>query len=84
MRIAYLYWMKNDPDRIRIVAPEHAAYWRGLALSGYLGGSFADRSGGLITFETDSVEAAERAIGADPFVRENLLESSVVKRWMLE
>lgn len=37
MRIAYLYWMKNDPDRIRIVAPEHAAYWRGLALSGYLG-----------------------------------------------
>jgi hypothetical protein len=84
MRIAYFYRMKDDPDRIRMVAPEHAAYWRDLGLPGYLGGPFADRSGGLISFEAESVETAERIIAADPFVREELLESSVVRQWMAE
>jgi uncharacterized protein YciI len=43
------------------------------------GGPFDDRSGGLITFEINSREEAERLIAADPFVREDLLESSWVK-----
>jgi uncharacterized protein YciI len=84
MRIAYFYWMKDDPDRVRTVAPQHAAYWRDLALPGYLGGPFADRSGGLITFEADSLQSAERLVAADPFVREELLEGSVVKQWLPE
>jgi uncharacterized protein len=84
MRIAYVYWMKDDPDRVRTVAPEHAAYWRDLALAGYLGGPFADRSGGLVTFEADSLQSADRLVAADPFVREELLEASVVKQWLPE
>lgn len=84
MRIAYLYWMKHEPDRVGAVAPEHAAYWRELGLPEYLGGPFADRSGGLITFEADSLEQADRIIAADPFVREEVLESLVVKQWMPE
>lgn len=84
MRIAYFYWMKDDPDRVRTVAPEHAAYWRDLGLPGYLGGPLADRSGGLITFEADSLESAERLVAADPFVRDELLKGSVVKQWMPE
>jgi len=76
--------MKNDPDRVRTIASEHASYWRDLGLPGYLGGPLADRSGGLITFEADSLEQAEGIIAADPFVREELLESSVVKEWMPE
>ena len=84
MRIAYFYWMKDDPDRVRTVAPEHAAYWRDLGLPGYLGGPLADRSGGLITFEADSLESAELLVAADPFVRDELLEGSVVKQWMPE
>jgi uncharacterized protein YciI len=80
MKIAYFYWMKDD-DRVRTVAPDHAAYWRDLAMPGYEGGPFADKSGGLITFEAVSVEAAQGVIAADPFVREALLESSVVKQW---
>ena len=83
MKISYFYWMTDD-DRVRTVAPEHAAYWRTLELPGYEGGPFADRSGGLITFEADSVEAAESVIAADPFVREELLADSVVKHWMPE
>jgi uncharacterized protein YciI len=49
-----------------------------------VGGPFADRSGGLITFDADSLEQAAGIIAADPFVQEELLESSVVKQWMPE
>jgi uncharacterized protein YciI len=76
--------MKDDPDRVRTVAPEHATYWRELGLPGYVGGPFADRSGGLITFEADAFEQAEGIIAVDPFVQEQRLESSVVKQWMPE
>ena len=38
MRCSYIYFMKDDPDRVAAVAPAHAAYWRGLALREYLGG----------------------------------------------
>jgi hypothetical protein len=27
MRLVYSYSMKGEPDRVRTVAPEHAAYW---------------------------------------------------------
>ncbi|HEY5985610.1 MAG TPA: hypothetical protein VIV12_04390 [Streptosporangiaceae bacterium] len=37
-----------------------------------------------MAFEAESLEAAERIIAADPFVREELLDSSVVKQWLPE
>jgi hypothetical protein len=49
MRFLYFYLMRDLADRVRAVAPDHAAYWRDLALGEYAGGPFADRSGGLIT-----------------------------------
>jgi hypothetical protein len=72
--------MREEPDQVRAVAPQHVAYWRGLDARGYIGGPFADRSGGLITLEVDSNEEAERLIAADPFVQQDLLEVS----WMKE
>jgi uncharacterized protein YciI len=84
MRIVHYYSMKLQPNRVRVLAPEHAAYWAGLGLRAYLGGPFADRSGGLITFEADSVQEAERVVAEDPFVRADLLEASVVKEWVPE
>jgi uncharacterized protein YciI len=84
VRIAYVYWMSDDSDRVRTVAPGHAAYWRGLGLPEYLGGPFADRSGGLLTFEADSLQAADSIIAADPFLREQLVERFVVKQWVPE
>jgi hypothetical protein len=83
MKIAYVYWMKDD-DRVRTIVAEYAVYWRGLEMPGYEGGPFADRSGGPIKFQADSVEAAQSVIAADPFVREELLESQVVEQWMPE
>ena len=67
MRFLYFYLMRDAPDRVRAVAPEHAAYWRELAPPDYLGGPFVDRSGGLITFEIASVDEAERLVADDPF-----------------
>jgi uncharacterized protein len=84
MRVAYCYTMREEPDRVRAAAPQHVAYWRGLDARGYLGGPFADRSGGLITFEVASNEEAERLIAADPFVQQDLLEASWKKEWITE
>ena len=84
MRFLYFYLMKDSPDRVSRVAPQHAEYWHALALGDYLGGPFADRSGGLITFDGASVEEAERLVSDDPFVREDLLETRWVKEWTID
>lgn len=55
-RLAYLYFMHDNPDRVRAAVPNHIAHWQSLGLRGYLGGPFADGTGGLITFEAENVE----------------------------
>lgn len=84
MRVLYFYLMKDATDRVRTVAPDHAAYWRGLQLREYVGGPFADRSGGLIAFEAPSVDEAEGLVADDPFVQRDLLERRWVKEWLIE
>jgi uncharacterized protein len=83
-RISYLYFMSDAHERIRAVAPDHAEYWRSRRLGGYLGGPFADRSGGLITFDAVTDEEVERLIDDDPFVRNGLIRASWTKRWIVE
>jgi hypothetical protein len=46
MRVVYFYLMKDDPDRVRAIAPDHAAYCRDLDPPGYVGGPTADRARG--------------------------------------
>jgi uncharacterized protein YciI len=53
-------------------------------LTGYLGGPFADRTGGLITFQADDDQQAKRAVDTDPFVQEGLLEVYWLKQWAPE
>jgi uncharacterized protein len=81
MRIAYLYFMADKPELIRAVAPSHAAYWHERALPGYLGGPFADRSGGLILFQAADQVQAEQLVSGDPFVDQGLLADCWVKEW---
>jgi uncharacterized protein YciI len=84
MRFLYFYLMAEDPVRVHQVAPQHAAYWQSLVLPGYLGGPFADRSGGLITFEADNPAQAEQLVRDDPFVGEGLLSSWWLEHWLAE
>jgi uncharacterized protein YciI len=84
MRFLYFYLMTDEPERVRGTAPEHAAYWRELALPEYVGGPFVDRSGGVITFEAGSATEAERLVADDPFVREHLVKQRWVKEWMID
>ncbi len=81
---AYFYLMKADPDRVRVVAPRHASYWRKLRLAHYVGGPFEDRTGGLITFDANDAAAAQRAVRGDPFVIEGLVEAHWLKQWTPE
>jgi uncharacterized protein YciI len=76
--------MQDDPDRVRAIAPSHVSHWRELGLNGYLGGPFEDRTGGLITFQADDDQQAQRAVDTDPFVQEGLLKAHWFKQWSPE
>jgi uncharacterized protein YciI len=80
-RFAYFYLMRDEPDRVRAAVSRHVSYWRSLGLGGYLGGPFADRTGGLITFETEDPNRAADAVDNDPFLHDGLLESYWLKQW---
>ena len=81
-KFVYFYSMKNEPDKIRAIAPIHHQYWVQQDLTRYNGGPFTDRSGGLVTFESDGIDQALEIVDADPFITEDLLESCLVKEWV--
>ena len=83
-RFVYIYFMKRMSDAIREIAPRHVEYWKSRKLDGYMGGPFADRSGGVITFETASIAEAEELAQSDPFVVNGLIDSRWVKEWTPE
>ena len=80
-RFAYFYLMRDDPDRVRVTVPRHVSHWRELGLPDYLGGPFADRTGGLTTFQAEDDKQAKRAVDSDPFVQEGLLAAHWLKQW---
>lgn len=84
MHIAYFYLMTAEPARVRAAAPRHASYWHSLALPGYRGGPFADRSGGLIVFDTTAQADAERLVAGDPFRQEGLVAQHWIKEWLVD
>jgi uncharacterized protein YciI len=82
--VVFFYLMKALPDRIRDMVPLHVEYWRSRDLEGYSGGPFADRTGGMILFETTNLETAVGLVNADPFVTADLLDARWVKEWRPE
>jgi uncharacterized protein YciI len=83
-RFAYFYLMKREPEIIQQVVPAHVKYWGKFKSQNYLGGPFADRSGGLITFEATDINEATEVIKNDPFTIKDVLESKWIKEWMPE
>lgn len=74
--------MKNDAEKIPMIAPKHIRYWEENKPVNYSGGPFSDRSGGLILFEADDMNVAETLAMNDPFVIEQLIERKWIKEWM--
>ena len=59
--------MTDNAHRIRATVPRHVSRWEQQQLPGYLGGPFADQTGGLIIFQAETVERAERTVNAIRF-----------------
>jgi uncharacterized protein YciI len=83
-RYLYVYFMRDRPDRIGQVVPEHIHYWQDLELPGYMGGPFADHSGGSISFKAGDRLEAEQRVASDPFVEADLVSESWLKVWQVE
>ncbi len=83
-RFVFIYFMKKEPEKIRLAVPLHIEYWRKINLNKYSGGPFSDRSGGLIIFEAENIEEAIKIAMGDPFVLKNLIEDKYVKEWIIE
>jgi uncharacterized protein YciI len=83
-RFLYFYLMRKTPDAIRQLVPAHVQYWQSRDVPNYMGGAFADRTGGLITFAAANLDDAQHIIREDPFVRDRLIEQSWIKEWLVE
>ena len=83
-RFLYFYFNRHEREKIRHVVPAHVQYWKDANLKGYLGGPFADHSGGTISFLASSLDEATRVILKDPFVLEDLITEKWIKEWMVE
>lgn len=83
-RFLYFYLMQGSVEAIRTTVPSHVSYWKGRSLPNYLGGPFADRTGGLITFSAEDLASAEGTVQQDPFVQNGLIERKWVKEWLIE
>ncbi|MBI9090605.1 MAG: hypothetical protein JEZ12_15420 [Desulfobacterium sp.] len=76
--------LKKDVNEIKKVVQEHIKYWHDNKLENYSGGPFSDRSGGMISFNADSINTAEELAMNDPFVINDLIETKWIKEWMKE
>ena len=83
-QFVFFYLMRNDPEKVRRSVPEHVRYWKDSAPLNYSGGPFGDRSGGLILFEAEDIEAATDLAMNDPFVVRELIKDKWVKEWLRE
>jgi uncharacterized protein YciI len=81
-RYLFFYTMTDDGERIRAAVPAHVEYWRETPVEDYLGGPFADRTGGLITFSAPDAAEAAALIDADPFVAAGVIRDRWVKEWL--
>jgi uncharacterized protein YciI len=81
-RFAFCYQMEGEAISIAATIAAHVTYWKDAAVDDCLGGPFADRSGGLITFATATLEEANRITQDDPFARNGLLRACWLREWI--
>ena len=83
-RFLYFYFNRTESEKIKQVVPAHVQYWKSVNVKDYMGGPFADRTGGLISFVASSLEEATAIIHQDPFVLSDLIDQKWIKEWIPE
>ena len=83
-RFVYFYFNRTELEKIRQAVPDHVQYWKTANPQGYIGGPFADRTGGLISFVASNLEDATKLILRDPFILEDLIAEKWIKEWIPE
>lgn len=83
MLFAALIDYTSDSSKIAATRPSHREYLKGLLDSGRLAisGPFTDDKGGLLVYEADSAEEAEKLIQADPFTQAGVFLSWTIRPW---
>ena len=83
MKFAAIIEYAPDPQKIARVRPVHREYIQALKKSGHIAitGPFLDDSGGLLVYEAETKEEAEKLIREDPFFKEGVFVSWVLRAW---
>ena len=80
----FFNFVKNNSEKIGDIVPLHITYWKNQKLDNYSGGPFADRTGGLIMFESSDIEKTMKLTDKDPFIEHDIIDSKWVKEWIQE
>ena len=83
-RYVYIYFLKPLYDKIRQIKSQHTDYWENVKMKNYIGGIFADNSGGIISFSANGLEEISEIILNDPFNKQNLIENRLIKEWIVD
>ena len=83
MKFAAIIEYTPDSAKIGQVRPVHREYIQGLKLKGQIAiaGPFIDDSGGLLVYEAETQEEVENLIRQDPFFKEGVFVSWVIRAW---
>jgi uncharacterized protein YciI len=83
MKFAVIAEYNPDDPKLAEVRPVHRQYLAELHKKGNLAisGPFTEGGGALIVLEADSKEAAEAIVQADPFVKQGVFRSHVIRPW---
>jgi len=83
MKFAAIIEYAPDAEKIARVRPTHREYLQGLKRNGnvVLAGPFTDDSGGLLIYEAETAEEADAMIRNDPFFKEGVFVSWVLREW---
>jgi uncharacterized protein YciI len=83
MKFAAIIEYAPVPDTITRVRPVHREYIKGLQKNGQIAiaGPFIDDSGGLLVYEAETPEQVDALIRNDPFFKEGVFKSWVLRAW---
>jgi uncharacterized protein YciI len=83
MKFAAVIEYITDKDKIQSVRPTHRQYLTSLKSAGKLAvaGPFTDDHGGLIVYEADTKEEAEKLLQDDPFHANGIFVRWVIRPW---